>query len=110
LRKVVSSVTPVDLPGVEALLLVRGIFSLQKSFKSERRVAMSRIRPVITYSILDRSIILWMFSFDGVNSWGVSNEFTGKFLNCLSFEHASSIFDRCIGGLGAAFGAASPMN
>jgi len=71
---------------------------------------MSRIKPVITYSILDRSIILWVFSLDGVKSWGVSNEFTGKFVRCVSFEHASSIFDRCIGGLRAAFGCTSLMN
>ena len=60
---------------------------------------MNGIRPVVTYSFRGRSIVLWTASLDGADYWGILNEFTGKSLGCVSFEHASFIFDRCQAGV-----------
>lgn len=60
---------------------------------------MDWVKPVVTYSLMDRSIILWMMKQNGARYWGVTDEFGERVIGCNSFKHASDIFDRFVNRL-----------
>lgn len=71
---------------------------------------MDWVKPIVTYSLMDRSVTLWVMKQNGVRYWGVTDEFAKKVTGCADFSHASSVFDQCVGRLRAWFGIGNSAN
>lgn len=65
---------------------------------------MDWVKPVVTFSILDRSVILWVMRQNGMKYWGVTDEFKKRVTACMDYDSASHIFDKCVEGLKKWFG------
>ncbi|MEM2983995.1 MAG: hypothetical protein QXL24_02140 [Candidatus Jordarchaeaceae archaeon] len=57
---------------------------------------MSHIIPIIKFSLYDRSVTLWVSNQNGNRLWIVSDDSTGKSIDCVGFEQASAVFERFV--------------